>query len=183
LKKVYLFLADGFEEVEALAVVDMLRRVGINVVTVSIMGNEIVTGSHSIRVISDTVFESSDWSQGDMLILPGGGIGAKNLSEHEGLGTLLVRYAKEDKWLAAICAAPGVLGKYGLLAGKQATCYPGHEDKMTGATPVVIPAIVDGKIITGRGMGSTLDFALKIVEMLESKEAADKLKEQILYKN
>ncbi len=182
MKKVHLFLADGFEEVEALAVVDILRRAEFQVTTVSIMETLTVMGSHGIKVIADRTFEYSDLMDADMLILPGGGGGAKKLGEHEELGRLLAAYASQDKWLAAICAAPGVLGRYGLLEGKKATCYPGHEKYMTGASPVAAPAVLDGHIITGRGMGTTIDFALLIVEVLESYELACHIKDQILYR-
>ena len=124
---IYVFFADGFEEIEAITPVDVLRRAGLNVETVSVTDEEVVTGAHNIPVICDSCFQDCDFSDADLLLLPGGMPGAATLSEHEGLNRLLPGHVKEGKPVAAICAAPMVLGKLGLLKGKRVTCYPGFE--------------------------------------------------------
>lgn len=162
MEKAYVFLAEGFEEMEALGTVDILRRAGVQVKTVSITGCKTVSGAHGIPVESDELFEAvSDYD--GALILPGGIPGATNLADHEGLLVLLRKHAEENKWIAAICAAPLVLGKLGLLQGKKATCYLGFEGYLTGAEVTGANVVTDGKIITGKGPGLTFDFALTIV--------------------
>ena len=148
--KVYLFLADGFEEIEGLTVVDLLRRAGIEIVMVSITGELSVTGSHRITVLADALFDETDCSDADMLVLPGGMPGTKNLLEHKGLDVLLREYALTNGKLAAICAAPRVLGTKGLLKGKNATCYPGNEDALLGAHVVNAAVVLDGNTITSK---------------------------------
>lgn len=179
---VYLFLAEGFEEIEALTVVDLLRRAQIDIKTVSITGAKKVTGSHNIAVEADTLFENEKFEQVDMLVLPGGMPGTKHLGEHDGLVQLLKDNFKENKKIAAICAAPSVLGMNGLLEGKKATCYPGFEDKLVGAVYTGKGAEEDGNIITGKGMGTAIDFSLKIIEKLKDKAQADKIADSICYK-
>ena len=179
--KVCLHLADGFEEIEAISVVDILRRANIDVQMVSIMGKKEVVGAHHISVIADVLFENVDYSNVEMIILPGGGQGTQNMAEHIGLQQQLTKQAMDDKWIAAICAAPTILGKLGLLAGKSAVCYPGCESQLTGAeTTNSASVIVDGKIITSRGPGTSLGFGLKIVEMLMGLDLANRLKEQMV---
>ena len=179
--RVCLHLADGFEEIEAISVADILRRAAIPVQMVSIMGKKEVMGAHNIGVITDVLFENVDYSNVDMMILPGGGRGTQNMAEHSGLTEQLTKQAMDGKWIAAICAAPTVLGKLGLLAGKAAACYPGCESELTGAIVSVSPSvIVDGKIITSRGPGTSFDFALKIVEILKGAEVTNSLKEQMI---
>jgi protein deglycase len=179
--KVCLHLADGFEEIEAISVVDVLRRAEFEVQTVSIMGRKEVVGAHQITVIADDLFENVDYNKLDMIILPGGGQGTKNMSEHPGLTAEVNKYFATGKWIAAICAAPTILGKLGLLEGKVATCYPGCEVQLTGAsTSSIATTIVDGKIITSRGPGTSLEFALKIVEMIKGLELANQLKKQMI---
>ena len=179
MKSVYIFMADGFEEIEALAVVDMLRRAQIKVIMVSVMEDRIVKGAHEIQVIADAVFEECEWKDADMLVLPGGSIGAKSLEEHEGIRNILLEYDNKNRWIAAICAAPGVLGQIGLLKDRHATCYPGLEYKMIGAIPEPKSVVVDGKYITGRGMGASIEFSLAIIEELEGKGLAEQIQEQI----
>jgi 4-methyl-5(b-hydroxyethyl)-thiazole monophosphate biosynthesis len=169
---VFLFLANGFEETEAIATVDLLRRGGLQVTTVSISNDRTVTGAHHIPVIADQLFAETDFSTGKMLVLPGGQPGADNLNAHEGLRNLLKQYYAGGKKLAAICAAPLVLGGLGLLQGKQATAYPGFESALTGATFVKANVVKDGNIITGRGPGFVLDFGLAIVEELQGQTIA-----------
>ena len=129
--KVYIFIADGFEEIEALTVVDLLRRAAIEISMISISGVIEVKGAHNISVLADALFEETDFNDADLLVLPGGMPGTTHLMEHEGLSNLLKEFHKKNKNLAAICAAPSVLGAKGILAGKRATCYPGFESKLT----------------------------------------------------
>ena len=128
--KVCVFLAEGFEEVEGLTVVDLLRRAGEEVLMVSIGTSLEVTGSHGIKVSADRLFEEADYSDADMLVLPGGMPGTLHLGEHKGLTELLIKFNEADKKVAAICAAPGVFGANGILKGRKATCYPGCEVKL-----------------------------------------------------
>ena len=176
---IYLFLANGFEEIEALCPLNLLRRAGLEVTTVGI-GGEMICGSHGITVaadIPDTLFADSS---PDMLILPGGMPGAKNLDESRVVDTALRVAARKGAYLAAICAAPMVLGKRGLLDGKSATCYPGFEDQLTGANIVKDSGVViDGSIITARGMGVAKKFGLTLVSLLCGEEVAEKINKSI----
>ena len=166
MKKVALFLANGFEEIEAIGTIDILRRAKIDVVTVSITDNNVVTGAHNIPITADTTFKVSDLTDFEMLILPGGMPGAKNLNEHEDLKKLITDFNSKGKLIAAICAAPMVLGGLGLLDGKRATSYPGFEPELVGAITTGESVVVDGNIITGKGPGLVFDFALRLVEQL-----------------
>ena len=177
---VYLFMADGFEEVEALTVVDILRRAGVELKTVSIMGRKNVTGSHQIEVMADLTFEEII-ERAEMLILPGGMPGTIHLKEHKGLEKLILKHNEEKKYLAAICAAPTVYGEMGLLRGKKAACYPGMEDGLIGAEVRYENVVADDKFITSRGLGTAIDFALKLVEILKSRDEADTIAKQIVY--
>ncbi|MBN2635296.1 MAG: DJ-1/PfpI family protein [Prolixibacteraceae bacterium] len=183
MKRAAIFFAEGFEEIEAISIVDVLRRASIIVTTVSITGNTKVIGSHEIPVITDEIFENIDFSVFDMLILPGGMPGAKNLNGHEGLKKLILQFNESKKYLGAICAAPLVFGQLGILNGKKATCYPGFEAYLTGAKITDSPTEVDNNIITGRGAGVAIDFALKIVEQLKSKELAKELAVKMVVKD
>ena len=171
--KFYVFLGDGFETVEALGAIDILRRGGIDVCTVSINKDRTVISSHNIPVIADTVYEDNDYSDGVGLLLPGGLRGVENLEAHEELSKLIDKYNEEEKLLTAICAGPSILGQKGLLAGKKATCYPGFEEELTGAICNQAAVEADGRFITGKGMGVTIEFALAILEYLTDKETAD----------
>lgn len=181
MSKVYIFLADGHEEIEALTVVDLLRRAGIDIETISITGNRQVTGSHGITTTADKLFEEIDCDAADMLVLPGGMPGTKNLEAHEGLMENVAAFAASDRYIAAICAAPTVFGHKNLLSGKRACCYPGMEEGLLGAEVSFDKVTVDGKIITSRGMGTAIDFALTIIEKLDSKEKAEKIGKAIVY--
>ena len=181
MSEVCVFLADGFEKIEGLTTVDVLRRAGISVETVSIMGKKKVIGSHKIIVKADKKFEKADFSDTKMMVLPGGLTGTRNLGEHKGLAEVIEKFDKEGKYLAAICAAPTIFGKMGILKGRKATCYPSMEDGLTGAKTVAKGAVIDGNVITGRGMGASLDFALALVAVLRSKERADEIASQIVY--
>ena len=179
--KVLLHLADGFEEIEAISVIDVLRRADINIQTVSITGKKEVLGAHDIVVVADELFENADYKDAHMLILPGGSQGTEALGQHTGLEKELLKAVKEDKWIAAICAAPTILGKLGLLSGKSATCYPGLENELTGATTSLTSStLIDGKIITSRGPGTSLHFALTIVAILKDEQTAATLKQKMI---
>lgn len=166
MKKVALFLANGFEEIEALATVDILRRAQIPVETISISKEKNVTGAHGISVVADKIFQEADFSGVEVLVLPGGMPGAKNLNEHEKLKRLITEFNSTGKLITAICAAPMVLGGLGLLNNKKATCYPGFETELIGATVTDENVEVDGNIITGKGPGLAFDFALQLVEQI-----------------
>jgi DJ-1 family protein len=183
MKKIFLFLANGFEEIEAIATVDVLRRGEIGVTTVSISDKKEVTGAHNVTVLADVLFNETNFNEGDMLVLPGGMPGASNLNEHEGLKQLLLKYNAEGKLITAICAAPLVLGGLGLLKDKRATCYPSFEPTLTGATHVEDGVVVDGNITTGKGPGFTIDFALTLVQQLQGKGMADEVAGGMLYKS
>ncbi len=162
----YVFLAEGFEEIEALAVVDILRRCKIEVQTVSISENLQVTGSHGIPVMADVSLTQLDASTAKAFILPGGLPGADNLQACSPLKAALQQAAKKEKIVAAICAAPKVLGAFGLLHGKKATCYPGYEPELLGATPVTDKVVQDGNIITSQGVGTACEFAFALAKAL-----------------
>ncbi len=181
--KTYIFLADGFEEIEALTVVDLLRRAGIGISMVSITGSLNVTGSHNISVAADVLFEEADFDDADMLILPGGMPGTAHLMNHEGLDRLLKKFNKDKKRIAAICAAPSVLGGKGLLSGIKATCYPGFESKLTDGIAVDQDVVEDGHIITSRGMGTAIDFSLSIIRNLMDEDREKNIAGQIMYKH
>ncbi len=183
MKKICIILAAGFEEIEALTVVDNVRRAGIEITMASLGEIPLVEGSHGIHVMADTTLENVNVTDYDMLVLPGGGKGTENLAAAPQVKEALDEMREHDRYIAAICAAPSVLGKYGLLEGKTACCYPGFEDKLTGANVVYENTVRDGKIITGRAMGAAMDFSLKIIETLEGKAAADKVAAGILYKS
>ena len=179
---IYVFLAEGFEEVEALTPVDTLRRAGKTVKTVGV-GSKTVSGAHGIPVVADlTENEIALDTELEMVVLPGGMPGTLNL-EKSSTVQKAVRYAAENgRFVAAICAAPSVLGHMGLLAGKAATCYPGFESELTGAKPAAVPAVRDGNFITGRGPGAAMDFALLLAETLCGKEKSEALASGMVYK-
>ena len=178
---VYILLAPGFEEIEALAPADLLRRAGIETALVSVTG-EPVPGSHGVTVLADVTLDEVDLSRADMVVLPGGGPGYKNLGADPRVEALVREAVKRDIWVAAICAAPTLLGKWGLLEGKKAICYPGMEDQLTGALVQTAPGeIRDGKIITGRAAGAAFDFGLALIEALEGKGAAQQVRSAIYY--
>lgn len=179
MSKVNIFLADGFEEVEALTVVDLLRREGIQVDMISISGKREVEGSHGITVLADKLFEEA--MEADAIVLPGGMPGTIHLKEHAGLASMIRAYVAADKLLAAICAAPTVYGEMGLLQGKRATCYPGMENGLLGAEKSSDMVVVDGNFVTSRGMGTAIEFGLVLVSILKNKETARELASKIVY--
>ena len=180
-KKACVFLADGFEEIEGLTVVDLLRRAEVEVTTVSITKDKVIHGAHQIDVVADVLFEEMSYEDQDMLVLPGGMPGTIHLGEHAGLKELLEEFYAKEKYIGAICAAPSVLGRYGFLNGRRATAYPGFEEKLLGAECVKEPVVVSDFMITSRGMGTAIDFALALIEKLEGKEKADQIGKSIIY--
>lgn len=178
MKKAYIFLTTGFEEIEALGTIDILRRGGVDVISVSIEDTLSVVGSHNISVLADALFAETDFIDADILIIPGGTV---RFNEHDGLKKEVKRFAESGKKVAAICAAPMVLGGLGLLKGKNATVYPGFEKYLDGAiVDKVSTVVVDGNIITGRGPGFTMDFALKVLELLKGEIQSGLVRKQLL---
>lgn len=177
-----IFMADGSEEIEGLTVVDILRRAGMEIITISINGTNSVTGSHGITFLTDTVFEHVNFDDLDGIILPGGMPGTTNLGAHEGVNRIVREFFEQDKLVGAICAAPTVLGAAGILEGKHAVCHPGFEAGLTGAIVSEEAVMTDGNIITSRGMGTAIDFALAIVAYRKGSEAVAELKTKLVYK-
>lgn len=171
---IYMFLADGFEETEAIAPLDIMRRAGAEVATVGV-GAKTVTGTHGIKVTADICENEIDFSQIDGVVLPGGMPGTLNLGASDTVNKAIDIAAQKGVLLAAICAAPSVLGQKELLVGKRATCYPGFEDKLIGAKATGAPVESDGNVITAWGAGAAMRFGLEIVAFLYSKEKADEL--------
>lgn len=171
--KVYVFLANGFEDIEALIPVDVLRRGGVEVVTVSVVeGSQIVETSHRVQVMADAMFDDCDFSDADLLVLPGGMPGASNLNNHEGVRQALLKQNAAGKRVAAICAAPLVLGGLGILRGKQATCYPGFEQTLEGATYTGELCTTDGNVTTGEGPAAAFPFAYELLKQLKDADTA-----------
>lgn len=181
MKKVCVFFTEGFEEVEGLTIVDLLRRAGIEVCMASVTGKSAVTGAQGITIQTDKLFEEVDVCDGDMLVLPGGQPGTSNLGEYEPLTELLKAWNKEGKRIGAICAAPTVLGTLDILKGKKATCYPGCENQLTGAEIVSDRVVTDGNITTSRGIGTAISFALELISLLLDEKTALEIKKSIVY--
>lgn len=175
--EVAVFLTDGFEETEALTTVDILRRGDVDVTTTSLTGCMTVKGKHGVPVMADALFDDVADRPFDMLVVPGGTVA---YTEHEGLLDLVVRYDSKGKKLAAICAAPAVFGKAGILKGRRAVCYPGMESWLTGATIGSDMIETDGHITTAKGPAVTPFFALRLLEILKGKEAADEVAKAFL---
>ena len=176
---IYLFLAEGFEEIEALTPVDILRRAGKEIATVGI-GSKAVMGAHGIPVVADMSEDEFADNSPEMIILPGGMPGTLNLDASPTVEKALGAALAADAYIAAICAAPTILGKRGLLVGKEATCYPGMEDGLTGATLSKETVVRDGRIITAAGMGAALDFALELVAIFCGEDKALTLKKAVV---
>jgi len=179
-KRIAVHLAEGFEEIEAICIIDVLRRADLDVVVVSVTDKTEITGAHQIKVIADILFEEVNYDEVHMIVLPGGMPGAANLNAHAGLKYQISKFVAENKQLAAICAAPLVFGNLGILEGKQAVCYPGFEGYLKGAEVLKIPIVQAENIITGRGPGVAIQFALKIVEKAVSAEKSELLASQML---
>ena len=180
--RVALLLAEGFEEVEAITPVDLLRRAGIDCVTVSLVGDKLVPSSRHIPVLADRSWDEMDFDSCDGVVLPGGLAGTERLLADARVEALLRRFGEAGKLTAAICAAPTVLAKAGLLAGRRAICYPGLEDRLAGAEVCCETVVCDGTVITSRGMGTSVPFGLALVEYFLGKEKADALAAKIVYK-
>ncbi len=181
MSKVYVFLADGFEEIEALTVVDILRRAGADLQTVSIMESKSLEGRSGIRVTADILFEECSPETADLLVLPGGMPGTKYLMMHSGLREALLQADREKRLIGAICAAPTVLGSLGITEGRRATSYPGMADKLKGCTYVEDEAVVtDGNIVTSRGAGTAMAFSLKLTALLFGEEKASEISRSVV---
>ena len=179
---IYMFCADGVEEIEALAVVDVLRRAGIELKTVGIPGKT-VSGPHGITFFADMTLEefAAKERPADGVILPGGGVGTETLANNKTVCDYVKKTADKGGLLCAICAAPSVLGRLGLLQGKKATCYPGFERYLKGATATAEHVTVDGNVITAKGMGCAVRFALAIIKAIKGEEAAENTGKSIMF--
>ena len=182
MKRIWAFLAEGFEEVEALTVVDILRRAKYEVTTVSITEDLFVTSSHNVVIKADKKMTELESELPDVVFLPGGMPGTLYLGAHEGLKNIILNATEAGKIMAAVCAAPSVYGEMGLLKGRKATCYPGFEDKLLGAEYQDEQVVVDGTFVTSQGMGTCIPLGLKLVELLSSEEMAAQIKNSIRYK-
>lgn len=182
MSKVYIFFADGFEMIEGLTVVDMMRRANIEVWTVSIKSTREVVSSHNVTILADSTFEEIDFSDADMLVLPGGMPGTTNLGAYAPLIELLENFYEKGGKLAAICAAPSVFGKLGFLKGRKATSYPGFEEQLIGAEILKEAVVTDGNMTTSRGMGTAIAFALSLITQLKDRETAEKIEKSIIYR-
>ncbi len=179
--KVYVFLANGFEEVEAFAPVDILRRGGVEVVLVSITASRSVETSHGVTIEADCHIADANLSDADMLVLPGGMPGASNLMESNEVCSALKAQHEAGKLIGAICAAPMVLGRLGILEGKRATCYPGFEQYLDGATPTCEMVTVDGNVTTGKGPGAAMAFGYQLLSNFVPNEDVEALKKGMIY--
>ena len=180
---IYMFLADGFEEIEALCPLDILRRANLEVTTVGVGGKDVIRGAHGIIVHADIPDIMYRDSAPDMIILPGGMPGSSNLDESRIVDSALRAAHRQGKYLAAICAAPMVLGKRGYLEGKRAVCFPGFEEFLKGAIVETEKSLVrDGNIITAKGMGVAFDFGLELVRCLKDEATAEQIKSAVFYK-
>lgn len=185
MKKTAIFMADGCEEIEGLTVVDIVRRAKLEITMVSISGKKEVKSSHGVTFLADALASETDFSEYDAVVLPGGMPGTLNLGADGTVNRVIKEFAAQGKIVAAICAAPSVLGAAGILNGKRATCHPGFEEKLTGAVTSTDAVVVDGNIITSRGMGTAIDFGLAIVDLLTDSDAEtlEHVKTGIVYKN
>lgn len=161
--------------------VDLLRRARIYVDTAAVADEYMVRGSHGIAVQTEDLFSEVDFEDFDMLVLPGGLPGTTNLGDHSGVRKVIRDFAEKDKYIAAICAAPTLLGSLGLLKGKRATCYPSMEKQISGAVLTGAPVMSDGNIITGQGVGAAIEFALNLIAVLMGDEKAQEIAEAIVY--
>lgn len=178
---VFIHLATGFEEVEALTAADLLRRVGVETALVSVTGEKTVQGAHGIKIEADMIFEDANYSGCELIVLPGGMPGTKNLAAHRGLCNKIKEFNDNDRLIAAICAAPMVLGGLGLLEGRNATIYPGMEEFLNGANHTAGKVVTDKNIITSMGPGTAMDFGLALVERLCGPQAAENLRKDLIF--
>lgn len=181
MSKIAVFFGTGYEEIEALTVVDILRRAGEDITMVSITGEQRVTSSHGVEVTMDKILSEVNFDEVDVIVLPGGMPGTKNLEACEALMDQVDAFVQAGKTVAAVCAAPSILGHRGHLKGKAACSFPDFESHLEGADVKQVPAVIDGNIITGRGMGAAIPFGLAILEKLQGKEAAEAMGKKIVY--
>lgn len=181
--KVYEFLATGFEDIEALIPLDIMRRAGVDFKTVSVTGSLVVESAHGVKIEADMLIEDADFGDADLLMLPGGLPGATNLNAHAGVRKALVEHNVRGKMIGAICAAPMVLGGLGMLEGKRATCYPGFEKYLEGAEYTHELCTVDGNITTGEGPAAALPYAYKLLAALTDAKTADGIADGMMYKH
>lgn len=179
--KVYEFLSNGNEEIEALIPVDVLRRAGVEVVLVSTVGELTTTSAHGVRIVADALIEDIDPSDADLLMIPGGLPGAENLCNHPQVREMIKAQYDAGKLVSAICAGPMIFGSLGISDGKRCTCYPGCEGNIAGAEYTKELVTVDGNVITGEGPAAALPYAYKICEMLCGKETAQGLMDGMMY--
>ncbi len=172
------FLAKGFEEIEAITPIDVLRRANLDVKTIGI-GGKIIEGTHGIKIEADLEIENLNINDIDGIILPGGMPGTTNLSKNEKLKDIILKCNEKKQMIAAICAAPSILGEMGILKDKKACCYPGFEDKLLGANISSEEVCVSENIITSKGPGTALNFSLKIVEYICGKEIKEKVRKSM----
>lgn len=178
---VYVFLATGFEDIEALAPVDILRRAGIEVQTVSISADRMVESAHGVGIQADIVLAEAQLDAAELMVLPGGLPGSTNLDACQPLTSALLRHYEAGRPVAAICAAPLVLGHLGILQGLRATCYPGVEGELKGATYTAQSVERDGRVVTGNGPAAAMAFGYALVELLLGDGAADGLRQGMMY--
>lgn len=185
MKKTAIFMADGCEEIEALTVVDIIRRAQMEITTISISDKKEVTSSHNVTFFADAIASEVNFDEYDAVVLPGGMPGTLNLGASEIVNEVVKKFAAEGKIVAAICAGPSVLGAAGVLEGRHATCHPGFETKLTGAETCEDAVVVDGNIITSRGMGTGIDFSLALLDCLTDydEEVSAQVKKGIVYRN
>ena len=177
-----IFMADGCEEIEGLTVVDIVRRAKLAIETISITDTLQVTSSHGVTFMTDAIATEVNFDELDGIILPGGMPGTLHLGESDIVNEVIKRFAAEGKLVAAICAAPSVLGAAGILTGKEATCHPGFEEKLTGAeVTTALRAVTDGNIITSRGMGTAIEFSLAIIKKFVDDDMVEHVKTGIIY--
>ncbi|MBQ7926780.1 MAG: DJ-1/PfpI family protein [Lachnospiraceae bacterium] len=182
MKRIAMFFSEGYEEVEAIAVVDICRRCGLEIDMVSITEEPFVKSSHGIVVGMDKTFSQVDFGEYDMLVLPGGLKGTQGLEAFEPLMEQIDRFYEKGKYIGAICAAPSIFGHRGILKGRKACCYPGFEQELTGATVSRENVAVDGHVVTSRGMGTATDFGLAIAAIFCGQDKAEEIKQQVVYK-
>ena len=182
MKKVGIFMADGCEEIEGLTVVDIVRRAKLEMTTISITDKKEVTSSHNVTFLTDALASEVDFDGFDAIVLPGGMPGTLNLGASDMVNKVIKKFAGEGKIVAAICAAPTAFGAFGIVKDKKATCYPGMEAGLHCAEVLYDSVVTDGKVITSRGMGTAIDFGLKLVEILTDQDTSEKLAAAIVYK-
>lgn len=182
MSKIAIFFAKGYEEIEALSVVDICRRCGVTIDMVSVTEDMQVEGSHGIMVGMDKTFSQVDFAEYDMLVLPGGGEGTQNLEAHEALMAQIDAFYEAGKYIGAICAAPSIFGHRGFLKGRKACSYPSFESHLEGAEVTAGPVEIDGHVVTSRGMGTSIPFGLAIAGIFCGQEKAEEMASTIVYK-